>query len=494
MASTRCNAAVLPQAVSQPSMPETSAGLRAGKPATTAMRERSSSNLHAGPLVAVSIGFAMAVLDVTIVNVAASHIQSALHMDLRGLLWVVDGYTLAFAALLLAGGGMANRHGSRAAYLAGLFIFMLGSLFCAASVEPGMLVGARLLQGVGAALFMPASLGLLTQAYEDEAVRRKAVGIWTAIVSAAAAMGPFVGGALVSAFGWRSIFWVNVPFSLLGIVLTLQYIRRSPTGRHESGIAGHLSAIGALSGLAYALINGVHEGWLSCDVLIAAGISLLSALAFVAHERLAAKPIIPVALRRQAHFSAANGVGLLLCLAGYGQFFLVSLYLQQSLGLSAWYTGLSLLPLMVAGMLANLASARISSRYDLRASTLLGAGVSIVAGVVLVAWPDDLPLFPLTALMCLYYAGIGLAMPAMTAAIMQAAGRKHANIAAATLNANRQSGVLIGVALAGGALHVLPAWRTALPTATAILGTGLLLAFLLAWRYMGTPVAQKPIK
>src|SRR5690606_16903322 len=164
------------------------------KMAGSGSRSCSSSALHrperltAGSLMAVAMGFVMALLDVTIVNVAATHIQSGLAMGLTGLMWVVDGYTLTFAALLLAGGGLANRYGARRLYLSGLMIFIIASVSCGLAATTAPLVVARLLQGVGAALFMPASLSLLAQAYQDEKLRTRALSIWAATVAAAGAI------------------------------------------------------------------------------------------------------------------------------------------------------------------------------------------------------------------------------------------------------------------------------------------------------------------
>src|SRR5258707_3355252 len=179
-------------------------------------RERSSSLPGAWPLVTVAVGYVMAMLDVTVVNVALHSIRDDLSMSLAGQVWIVDGYTLTFAALLLAGGGLANRYGARAVYVFGLAAFVAASALCAVATSGGELIGARLLQGVTAALFIPSSLGLLVRAYPDERERARILGLWSAIVSASWAAGPLVGGLLISWLGWRAIFWLNLPLGLFG--------------------------------------------------------------------------------------------------------------------------------------------------------------------------------------------------------------------------------------------------------------------------------------
>ncbi|MBN3814831.1 MFS transporter, partial [Paraburkholderia sp. Ac-20347] len=187
-------------------------------------------------MVALACGFVMAMLDVTIVNVALKAMQTSLAISLTTLVWVVDAYALSFAALLLFGGALANRYGSKTLYLIGLALFVAASVLCASATTPAALIAARLLQGGGAALFMPSSLSLLTQAFPPGPLRTRMIGIWGALVSAAMALGPCVGGVLVDAIGWRSIFWVNLPVGIAGLWLTQRHVARSP--RHAGPLNG----------------------------------------------------------------------------------------------------------------------------------------------------------------------------------------------------------------------------------------------------------------
>src|SRR5471032_2064594 len=208
----------------------------------------------------LAIGFVMAMIDVTAVNTALSDISLNLGVPLTGLVWVVDGYTLTFAALLMAGGALADRYGPKNVYQGGLSVFILGSVLCAVAPSGHALIAARLLQGAGAALFMPSSLSLLTHAYEDESTRARMLGTWSAIVGCSSAVGPLVGGVLVHAFGWRSVFWVNVPIGVLGVVLT-QMVAPA-TARHARALSllSHGLGVTALAGMSVVLIEGPSLG------------------------------------------------------------------------------------------------------------------------------------------------------------------------------------------------------------------------------------------
>ena len=214
-------------------------------------------------MVALACGFVMAMLDVTIVNVALKAMETSLSMSLTALVWVVDAYTLSFAALLLLGGALANRYGSKAIYVAGLALFVGASVLCAAAQSRGALVAARLAQGVGAALFMPSSLSLLTLAFPPGPMRTRMIGIWGALVSAAMALGPCVGGVLVDAIGWRGIFWVNLPVGAAGLWLTYRHIARAPRHPGPLNALGHLFGALALAALSFTLIEGPSAGWRS---------------------------------------------------------------------------------------------------------------------------------------------------------------------------------------------------------------------------------------
>ncbi len=442
-------------------------------------------SLSAGywPLLTVSLGFVMAMLDVTVVNVALGSIERGLVTSLSTLVWVVDGYTLSFAALLLVGGALANRHGARRVYMGGLALFVVASACCGAAPNGAALVAARLLQGVGAALFMPSSLSLLGQAYPGEHERLRMFALWSAIVSVAMAAGPLVGGVVVGTLGWRAVFWLNAPIGVLGLVLARRKLPRSrpdPAARPE--VAPHLLAVIMLAALAFVLIEGASWGWASPRIVGALLLSLGAALAFGYCERRARAPIIPHALLRLRGFLGVNAIGFLINFGAFGQLFLVSLYFQKARHADAWHTGLDLLPLMAMFTLGNLLSPRLSARWGTRRAMAVGLGTSALISGLLAAVGDRLALSWLTALFAAANLGVAMAVPAMTATIMQMAGRAHSNIAAAALNANRQIGALIGVAAVGVVLHAAPAWSQSLPRALALIAVAYLAGAMLAAR------------
>ena len=357
-------------------------------------------------------------------------------------------------------------------------------MLCALAPSGDALIAARLLQGVGAALFMPSSLGLLTHVYHDERVRARMLGTWSAIVGGSSTIGPLVGGLLVHQFGWRSVFWINVPIGLLGIVLTQMLVPAAP--RHERGLSmfSHVLGVAALASLSFVLIEGPSRGWTSVPVLLAAVCAICTVTVLVQRERSGSHPLLPHALLVTHGFGAANGLGFLINFAAFGQLFLLSLYLQQSGGADALHTGLKLLPMMASFMVGNMLSGRISSRIGLRLPLLYGTAGGLLMAVLLLGMTPATPYLLLVAGVIVMNVSVGIAIPAMTATVMQVAGRSYASSAAAALNANRQIGALVGVALMGTVLHVVPSWAVRLPVAFALVALAYAGAWTLVYRYI----------
>ncbi|WP_321943732.1 MFS transporter [Paraburkholderia tropica] len=403
-------------------------------------------------MVALACGFVMAMLDVTIVNVALKAMQTSLAISLTTLVWIVDAYALSFAALLLFGGALANRYGSKTLYLIGLALFVAASVLCASATTPAALIAARLLQGGGAALFMPSSLSLLTQAFPPGPLRTRMIGIWGALVSAAMALGPCVGGVLVDAIGWRSIFWVNLPVGIAGLWLTQRHVARSPRHAGPLNGAGHLLAALALGALSLTLIQGPTLGWTSPAILACALTIVAATAAFAMRERYARHRILSRALLGERRFVAGSLLGLAINFGILAEIFLISLYLQQERGSSALVTGFQLFPLMAMFGIGNLASARVSRRLGPRGTLLAGLGLATLGSAALVGI-DALPYPALALIIGIANFGAGQAIPAMNLVVMHAARPEDANLAAASLNASRQIGSLVGVAIASVILH-----------------------------------------
>lgn len=435
----------------------------------------------------LAFGFVMAMLDVTAVNVALSAIARDLQVPLSGLVWVVDGYTLTFAALLLAGGALADRYGPKAVYQAGLGIFVLGSALCGAAPDGASLVAARLLQGAGAALFMPSSLSLLTHSYDDAQQRTRMLGIWSALVGVAGASGPLLGGLLVHYLGWRSIFWVNLPLGLTAIVMA-QLLLAAPARQPRAlSLFSHGLGVTALAGTSFALIEGPVLGWLSPGVLGAAAVALLAGLALLQRERQGSHPLMPRALFQGSSFAAATGVGFLINFSTFGQLFLLSLFFQQAGSADALQSGLRLLPLMAAYTVGNFLAGGLAARHGTRRPMLAGLLVAAGAALLLTLLRPQTPYALLALVAAIMNVSVGIAIPAMTATVMQVAGKAHANSAAAALNANRQIGALVGVALMGSILHLAPYWPQRMLLAYLTMAAAYALAAWLVWRHVRAP-------
>jgi MFS transporter, DHA2 family, methylenomycin A resistance protein len=441
-------------------------------------------------LIILAVGFIMAMLDVTAVNVALPDIAASLGVPLTGLVWVVDAYTLTFASLLLAGGAMADRFGARKAYQAGLGIFLIGSVLCGAASGGGMLIAARLTQGIGAALFMPSSLSLLTHRYEDSGVRATMLGIWSALVGVAASVGPLVGGILIHFFGWRSVFWINVPLGLLGAVLTQMYIVPIAGRAVRLSMPSHALSVVSLAALSFVLIEGPSRGWSSISIVTVGVLMVLTASLIVLRERSGAHPILPRELLRVPGFTAINLAGFLNNFAAFGQIFLLGLFFQEGQVSNALRAGVLLLPTMAAVTTGNIMSSRISKRIGMRNTMLFGWGIGALAALVMVALGRNSSYFVVVVFASILTFAIGSAIPAMTATMMQMAGKQYANSAAAALNANRQIGALVGVAVVGTILHAVAAWdqRVHLSFICFFLAYGL--AGLLVYRYIHSATTQ----
>ena len=401
-------------------------------------------------LAAMSLGYGVVQLDVTIVNTALDSIGTSLGGGVSELQWVVSSYTIAFAALILTAGALGDRIGAKKVFMAGFALFTAASLACALAPTAMILIAARGAQGVGAAILVPNSLALLRHAYADEKERGRAIGIWAAGASLALTAGPLAGGALIALVGWRSIFLVNLPIGLVGLWLTWRYAvetARSPD--RELDLVGQAAAIGALGCLAAAIIEGGASGWSNPWVLASfAGFAVLAAL-FVAQEWRAVQPMLPLSLFRHRMFALTSLVGLLVNVAFYGLIFMLSLYFQQVNGLSPLATGLAFLPMMGAVLPMNLLAARLSERLGAPAIIAVGAAISGAGCLALVGLAPGTSYFAICAPLVAIGAGLGLLVPPLTATLLGSVEKARAGIAAGVLNATRQTGSVIGVALFG---------------------------------------------
>ena len=417
-------------------------------------------------LAAVSFGLFMIMLDNTVVNVALPSIQRDLGVGLSELEWIVSGYALTFAALMLIGGKLADAYGRRLIFVVGIVVFTLASLLCGLATSGNMLIAARILQGSGAALMNPATLSIIAATFPPRQ-RGTAIGIWAGVSALALAIGPLVGGLLTEHASWNWIFFVNVPVGILGIFASFLLIDESRDPTHERldlpGLA--TSAIG-LFALTYGLIEANTYGWGSARIVGAFVVSAVALVAFVQLERHQRAPMLDLTLFRNRTYVGANLVTLLVALAMFGVFFFVSLFVQNVLGYSAVEAGASFLPMTVLVIIVAPIAGRVSDRFGSRG--LMTTGMLLLACQLLYFSQLDQTATFWTLLPGLVLGGVGMSMT-MTpsaAAATRAVPVEKAGVGSAVLNACRQVGGSVGIALMGA---IMAAQLTEPPTTASFL-------------------------
>jgi EmrB/QacA subfamily drug resistance transporter len=399
---------------------------------------------------AVAFGLFMIMLDNTVVNVALPSIQRDLGIGLSELEWIVTGYALTFASLMLTGGKLADLLGRRLVFVVGLTIFTLASLVCGLADSGDVLIGARVVQGAGAALMNPATLSIISATFPPHQ-RGMAIGIWAGVSAMALAIGPLVGGLLTEHIDWSWIFFVNVPVGILAIVASFLFIDESRDTSHEQrlDLPGLLTSGIGLFSLTYALIEANTYGWGSPRIVIAlvvAGVMLAGFVALERHQRL---PMLDLSLFRNATFAGANLVTLLVALAMFGVFFFVSLYMQNILGYSAVEAGAAFLPMtlliIMIAPIAGKTSDRVGSRW------LMTAGMTLVGAQLVYFSTLDVDATFWNLLPALLLGGVGMAltMTPSAAAAVRSVPVDKSGVGSAVLNTSRQVGGSIGIALMG---------------------------------------------
>jgi DHA2 family methylenomycin A resistance protein-like MFS transporter len=403
-------------------------------------------------MLATCLGFLLVQLDVTIVNVALPTMGAELHAEISGLQWVVDAYAIAFASLLLSAGSLGDRIGSRRVLASGFALFIAASAGCGLAPNAAILIAARAAQGVGAALMVPSSLALLTHACgQDQKLRGHAVAWWTAAGSVGLAAGPIAGGALIHAFGWRSIFFVNLPLGLAAIWLTLNFVEetRRDSRRRGFDLLGQVLGIVTLAALTGAVIEAGENG--ARPVLLAGlvALALAAGAGFIATEKHGADPMLPLRLFGNARFSSTILIGLVINFTLYGFLFVLSLYFQHARGYSPEQTGLAFLPLSVAVGFANLFAGWLMTKTGPRPPMVWGLVAGALGFVLLAGLGAQTAYAWLLPGLLLISCGVGTAVPAMTTALLSTVEKTEAGIASGALNTIRQAGGAIGVAAFG---------------------------------------------
>lgn len=400
-------------------------------------------------LVAVCLGTAMLLIDVTIVNVALPSISRDLGTGFDELQWVVDAYALVLAALLLGAGALGDRHGHKALYIAGLGTFAVASLACGLAPGAGTLITARAIQGMGAAAMFAATAAILAQTYSGRE-RGIAFGVYGAVAGASAALGPIAGGVLTEGISWRWIFFVNLPLSVVAVVTTLRAVRSQ--GRPDAprvDLPGLVTSAGISGGITFALIDGPQDGWTATPTLIAIAVAVVCLPAFVAIERRRPHPLLDLQLLRDPRTGGILLGSLCLTLSAFAMLAFASVWLQSLRGLGPIAAGASFLPLSVVSFGVSAFVGR--KLHDSGQHRTIGGGLLLIgAGCLLQAhlgvrssWSALAPGLVLVG------AGVGLAAPVLVSAMLASVAPQRAGMASGAVNTARQLGLAIGIAALG---------------------------------------------
>lgn len=402
---------------------------------------------------AVYLGTFMATLAISIVSVALPSIQADLKTDIAGLQWIVGSYALALASLMLSAGPLGDRYGRKRAWLSGVVLFSVGSAVCACASSLGMLIVGSVLQGVAGALVIPGALSILTQAYPDPVQRAHVIGGWSSFSAVSLILGPILGGLLVDNVGWPSIYLINVPLGVIATGLGLFGIEETSDPSHAAfDPPGQLLSIVFLGALTYALITAGHAGWTAAPVGVALIVAAIAFVIFILVEMRMARPVLPIDLFRFRTFASANFASFVLGFSGYTSLFLFSLFLQQGQGWSATEAGWRMGPVFVAMAVFSSLFGRLSARYGSHGLMLAGYLLIGASMLTMATFSPTTPYAAIALLFSLLGAGLGLAVPSTSAAAMAAAPRERTGSASATMNALRQAGMTIGIALLGTAM------------------------------------------
>lgn len=442
-------------------------------------------------LIGICLGFFAVLLDATIVNVSLPAIGTSLGGSLADLQWIVNVYTLTFAAFMLNAGVLGDRQGARRTYLLGLMIFTAATALCAGAPSAALLLAARAAQGIGAAAIVPCSLALIAHRFPEGPARARALGAWGAISGVGLAAGPVLGGALIDSLGWRWVFLAAIPVTVASAVMVAATVGETPRIiRGRTDLCGQVLAVLALAAIAAAFTTPSTDGWGSPRVPVLAALGCALVAAFALAERTTSAPMLPLEIFANRRFAIATLIGALFNFGLYGSLFCLALYVEHTQHRSAREAGLAIVPLAVVVVCCTTLSGRVSNRLGPRPPLIQGLLAGAVGAGLLAQCDQETALGTLMVCTAIF-GGIGLAMPAMTAVCLDASPMGKAGLGAAVLNVARQIGGLLGVAVLGGVLGArgaLPSLRTPL----MIVVTCYLIAVWLATRLPATPSIRTP--
>jgi EmrB/QacA subfamily drug resistance transporter len=412
-----------------------------------------SRNRRLGILAICCTSLFIVAIDNTIVNVALPSIGRDFHTSLSGLKWIVDGYTLVLASLLMLSGSMADRIGRRRVFMTGLTLFVLGSLACSLAPSLGWLVFFRMLQGVGGSMLNPVAMSIIRNTFDDDRERAQAIGAWGAVMGIALALGPIMGGLLVQSVGWRSIFWVNIPIGVIAIALTAAYVpeSRAPHPRRLDSVGQVLVTV-ILASTTYAIIEGPGRGWGSVEILSLFAVAVVGLVALIGYELRRHEALIEVRFFKSVPFSGATLIAVASFFAFGGFLFLNTLYLQDARGLSALHAGVDTLPMAGAIALFSSLSGRVVGRVGARPS-LVVAGVAMgLASFMLTTLSPTTSFTRLFVAYVIFGIGFGTVNAPITNTAVSGMPASQAGVASAVASTSRQIGQTLGVGIVGSAL------------------------------------------
>ncbi|KAF0864551.1 MFS transporter [Pseudomonas sp. LD120] len=399
---------------------------------------------------ATYLGTFLASLDISIVNVALPTLQHSLATDLSGLQWVVNAYAIGLSAFMLSAGPLGDRFGHKRCWLLGVLLFCLGSALCALAQELSLLLAGRAVQGLAGALLIPGALPILSHAFPAPRQRAHVIGGWSAFSALALILGPLLGGLLLEQLGWQSIFLINLPIGLLALVLGCWGISERKHPQHAAlDPLGQILCVLWLGALTYGLIASGEDGFGSPGALTSLLLSTLALLALIQVERRVQRPLVPLALFRLRPFAVANLASFILGFSCYSSLFFFSIFLQQIQGWSAADTGLRMLPQFVCTGCVSILFGQLHQRLPLPWLMVGGYGLVGLALSAMAGFDAHTPYWRVGSLFGLLGLGMGLAVPATGLLVMACAPAERAGIASASMNALRQTGMSVGIALLG---------------------------------------------
>ncbi|WP_075024013.1 DHA2 family efflux MFS transporter permease subunit [Actinomadura madurae] len=389
----------------------------------------------------------MVALDATVVTTALSRIRLDLGTSMEQLEWTVNAYSLSFAVLLMTGAVLGDRFGRRLVFTAGLALFTAASAACALAPDVGWLIAARAVQGAGAALVMPLAMALLSAAYPPQD-RPKALGLFAGLTGLAVVGGPVIGGAVTQGLAWEWIFWLNLPIGLVVVPLVLRRVPESRGGGRAVDAAGLVLVTGAALGLVWGLVRSQAAGWGSAEVAGSLIAGVVCGVAFVAWERVARQPMLPLELFRLRGFAAGNAAGVFLYAALYGSLFFAAQYFQTGRGDRPLAAGLHLLAWTASVTVVAPLAGRLVNRVGARPPAAAGLALQAAGmGWLALAATPSVPYWQLVAPMLVAGAGVSMAMPATQTAVLNAVAPQRIGNASGVFNTGRQLGGVFGVAL-----------------------------------------------